>query len=65
MQRKFKLYQQAGVREYWVLDPESKSLHTHLFGEERIISRFYGAEEMAPVEILPGLDIALTPVFAE
>jgi hypothetical protein len=53
------------VREYWVLDPESKSLHTHLFGEERIVSRFYGAEEMAPVEILPGLDIALTPVFAE
>jgi Uma2 family endonuclease len=65
MQRKFKLYRQAGVREYWVLDPESKSLHTHLFEEDRILSRFYGAEETALVEILPGLDIALGPVFAE
>ncbi|MDR0399456.1 MAG: Uma2 family endonuclease, partial [Treponema sp.] len=51
MQRKFKLYRQAGVREYWVLDPESKTLHTHLFEEGRILSRFYGAEETAPVEI--------------
>jgi Uma2 family endonuclease len=65
MQRKFKLYRQAGVREYWVLDPESKSLHTHLFEEDRIISRFYGDKETAPVEILPGLEIALGPVFAE
>jgi Uma2 family endonuclease len=65
MQRKFKLYRQAGVREYWVLDPESKTLHTHHFEEGRILSRFYGAEETAQVEILPGLVIALEPVFAE
>jgi Uma2 family endonuclease len=65
MQRKFKLYRQAGVREYWVLDPESRSLHTHFFEGDRILSRFYGAEETAPVEILPGLDIALGPVFTE
>jgi hypothetical protein len=65
MQRKFKLYRQAGVREYWVLDPESQSLHTHLFEEGRILSRFYGDKEIAPVEILPGLEIDLEPVFAE
>jgi Uma2 family endonuclease len=64
MQRKFKLYRQAGVREYWVLDPESKTLLTHLFEEGRILSRFYGAGETAPVEILPGLEIALESVFA-
>jgi Uma2 family endonuclease len=65
MQRKLKLYRQAGVREYWVLDPESRSLHTYLFEEDRILSRFYGAEETAPVEILPGLDIVLGPVFTD
>jgi Uma2 family endonuclease len=65
MQRKFKLYRQAGVREYWVLDPVSRTLHTHLFNGDRIVSRFYGAEETASVEILPGLDIALEPVFTE
>ncbi|MDR0731338.1 MAG: Uma2 family endonuclease [Treponema sp.] len=65
MQRKFKLYRQAGVREYWVLDPESKTLHTHLFEDGRITSRFYGAGERASVEVLPGLEIALGPVFTE
>jgi Uma2 family endonuclease len=65
MQRKFKLYRQAGVREYWVLEPESKTLHTHLFDGGRILSRFYGDKEIAPVEILPGLEIDLEPVFAE
>jgi Uma2 family endonuclease len=65
MERKFKLYQEAGVREYWILDPEAKMLHTHLFERGRILSRFYGPGETAPVEILPGLEIALGPVFAE
>ncbi|MDR0720251.1 MAG: Uma2 family endonuclease [Treponema sp.] len=65
MQRKFKLYRQAGVREYWVLDPESGTLLTHLFEEGRILSRFYGAGETAPVETIPGLEIVLEPVFAE
>jgi Uma2 family endonuclease len=65
MQRKFKLYRESGVREYWVLDPESRTLHTHLFEDRRILSRFYGPEEKAPVEILPGLEIALEPVFSE
>jgi Uma2 family endonuclease len=65
MQRKFKLYRQAGVREYWVLDPESKTLLIHLFEGGRILSRFYSAEEIASVEILPGLEIALTHVFAD
>ena len=63
MRRKFNLYHQAGVREYWVVDPESKTLHTHLFTGDRIVSRFYGAGELAPVEALPGLEIALGTVF--
>jgi Uma2 family endonuclease len=65
MPRKFKLYREAGVREYWVLDPESRTLHTHLFENRRILSRFYSPQENAPLEILPGLEIALGPVFAE
>jgi Uma2 family endonuclease len=63
MQRKFSLYRQAGVREYWVLDPEFKTLHAHHFEDGRIISRFYGAGERAPIAVLPGLEIALEAVF--
>jgi Uma2 family endonuclease len=65
MERKFKLYRQAGVREYWVLDPGSKILHTHRFEGDQILSRFYNTGETAPIDILSGLKISLEPVFAE
>jgi len=63
MQRKFKLYQKAGVREYWVVDPENKTLTVHLFQGDAIISRIYGSSGTAPVSILQGLNISLDEVF--
>ncbi|MDR2482748.1 MAG: Uma2 family endonuclease [Treponema sp.] len=65
MARKFRLYREAGVREYWVLDPESKTLLAHRFEQGQILTRFYQEKDTAPVDILPGLAIALEPVFAE
>jgi Uma2 family endonuclease len=64
MVRKFELYRQAGVREYWVLDPENKILHAHLFDGSQILTRFYGKTDIVPVSVLSGLEIALEPVFA-
>jgi len=64
MQRKFKLYQTAGVREYWVVDPETKSLTVYLFQEDTILTRTYGSAGKAPVAILPGFEITLDDVFA-
>ena len=63
MQRKFKLYQKAGVREYWVVDPETKSLLAHLFQEKAVITHIYGNTGTAPVSILPGFEITLDEVF--
>jgi Uma2 family endonuclease len=63
MERKFELYRQAGVREYWVLDPEHKILHTHHFEGPQILTRFYGPADTVPVEILPGLHITMESVF--
>jgi len=65
MQRKFNIYREAGVREYWVLDGEYKTLTVYLFGGEKIISRTYGEKETAPVAVLDGLVIELKPVFTE
>ncbi|GHV95116.1 hypothetical protein AGMMS50293_14360 [Spirochaetia bacterium] len=65
MTRKFELYRKAGVREYWVLDPESKLLQTHRFEGGQILTRFYRANDTAPVDIFSGLEIALEAVFAE
>jgi len=67
MQRKFNLYHDAGVREYWVLDKEDKTLTVYLFdGDgENFISRKYGEKDTVPVSVLKGLSIELAPVFAE
>jgi len=63
MQRKFDLYRDAGVREYWVLNNEHKTLTVYLFDSEKMISRTYGDKDKAPVSVLNGLSIELAPVF--
>jgi len=63
MQRKFNLYRDAGVREYWVLDNEYKTLTVYIFDGEKVISRTYGEKDKAPVSVLNGLSIELAPVF--
>jgi Uma2 family endonuclease len=65
MDRKFELYRVAGVREYWVIDPEHKTLHAYRFKEALILPRSYASTDTAPVDIFPGLEVALEPVFAE
>jgi Uma2 family endonuclease len=65
MERKFSLYREAGVREYWVVDPEHKSINAHVFSGGDIRSRIFGHEGKAAVELFGGLEIELEPVFAE
>ncbi|GHV77459.1 hypothetical protein AGMMS49942_22800 [Spirochaetia bacterium] len=64
MDLKFDLYRKAGVKEYWVIDPEPKTIHCYEFNGGRFFYRSYGATGTALVEVLPGLEIALEPVFA-
>jgi Uma2 family endonuclease len=65
MERKFKLYREAGVREYWVLDPDNKTLRTHRFEGAQILTRFYGSDTTVPIDIFEGLEIDMSLVFAE
>jgi len=65
MQRKFNLYRDAGVREYWVVDGESKSVIAYLFDGDRVASKTYGENDTVAVASLPGLSVELTPVFDE
>ena len=63
MERKLKLYQEAGVREYWIVDPENKGLSVYRFQEGAIL--FYKKDAMVQVGIFPDLNISLEQVFAE
>jgi Uma2 family endonuclease len=69
MARKFELYRVAGVREYWVLDPEVKTLYAYRFdgigNGGSILARSIKAPGVAPVGIFPGLEIDLGSVFEE
>jgi Uma2 family endonuclease len=65
MARKFDLYREAGVREYWVVSTEPKTLVTYRFQQGEIITHAFGRADIAKAGIFPGLEILLEPVFAE
>jgi Uma2 family endonuclease len=63
MGRKFKVYRQAGVREYWIIDPENKNLTVYHFQEKTVTTDTYGTSDTVSVALFPGLTIPLETVF--
>lgn len=62
---KLGLYQRAGVREYWIVNPEDRTVQVMLqdgAGSLRI-HEDYGREDMAKVNVLEGCFIELSKVF--
>lgn len=54
---KLRLYEEAGVREYWVIDPEKEVVITYVFAEETSPT-IYRFDDVVPVAIYGGeLDI--------
>jgi len=60
---KFNKYRQYGVREYWIVDPESSSLAVHILKGEDFVTYAYSAENTVPVHILDDCIIDLAKVF--
>jgi len=65
MERKLKLYQEAGVREYWIVNPENKGLTVYRSQEGAILFSTYKKDAAVPVGIFPDLNISLEQVFTE
>ena len=62
---KFDQYLQAGVREYWIVDPDSKTVTVNILDNKRYYSAAYAETDVVPVHVLEGCVINLADVFAE
>lgn len=61
---KFRLYQRAGVREYWIVDPETQVVSVHVLEEGAYPSpTLYDAGAVVPAAVLEGCEIDLRTVF--
>ena len=64
---KLGLYQRAGVREYWIVDPKNKAVQVFLrdgSGSLKIHEE-YGPRDVAKVNVLDGCFVELGKVFTE
>ena len=62
---KFLLYEEAGVREYWIVYPESKAIHAFILQDDGKFDAgcVYENEGKAPVHIFDGHLIDLDDIF--
>ena len=62
---KFNLYEAAGVREYWIVDPIAKVVNAFLLQPDGKydLGTVYECNQKAPVHIFKGLEIDLIKLF--
>lgn len=61
---KLNLYQQAGAREYWIVDPDNKSVQVFIReGDVMKLCEDYGCGDVAKVSVLDGCFVDLGKVF--
>ena len=63
---KYKLYQQAGIKEYWIVDPDKKLVLVYtLVDGQYYVPEVYTAKDSVPVGVLEDCAVDLTAVFPE
>jgi Uma2 family endonuclease len=64
---KFNLYEAAGVTEYWIVDPKTKTANVFLLQPDGKydLGTVYDCGQKAPVHIFEGLEIDLNELFEE
>jgi len=61
--RKMALYQRAGVREYWIADPATESIHIFALQNGRLVEQ-ENSDGMVRSLLLPGLEIEVEELFS-
>lgn len=62
---KYELYQEAGVKEYWLINPVEENLIVYIFQQDGKygVGKMYASGETISTEILPGLKANTTEFF--
>jgi len=61
--KKFSQYLLAGVREYWIVDPDEKTVNAYILENGVYVGRTYHETDEVPVFVLDGCVIKLSEVF--
>ena len=64
---KFNLYEKAGVREYWIVNPKTKLTNVFILQPDGKydLGTEYEDSQKAPVSIFEGLEIELSEIFED
>ena len=62
---KYRKYEKAGVREYWIVDPDASCVQTNVLKDGSYIISMYDETDKAPVTVLEGCEVNLADVFSE
>lgn len=61
--KKFNIYLEFGVREYWIADPFERIVAVHISENEKYFTKYCGDTDTIPVHVLEGCEINLAEVF--
>lgn len=66
LKKKAGIYARHGVKEYWVVDPEDKSIEVYV-GQEGKFTLSQGVEEEGKIRslLLDGLEVGTKEIFAQ
>jgi len=60
---KLNKYLKAGVREYWIVDPEINDVTVHVLEKSKYVLSTYNKSNIIPVKVLEGCNIELSKIF--
>lgn len=67
LKEKFFLYESAGVKEYWIVDPANETLTVYILGKDKKYPRgvVYAGEDKVKVGIFEDLEIEMKDIFKD
>jgi Uma2 family endonuclease len=62
---KYELYEEAGVKEYWIVNPAEENIVVFLLNEQGKLSglKMYAGEDTIQCTAVPGLNISVSEIF--